>query len=473
MAAYMPILSLVMENAKGMEHFGLFDFLKGFWQLPLGELCQEFFSYMTDEKIFTPRRVPQGGSDSAIHIQKTIEGCFSTLLYKDLLIWIDDLLLYAKDMETYLAKLAELFSLLNQFCLKWSAKKSNLYETQVKWCGRVIDAQGVRHDPERIESLCALPYPKTAGELQQFVCAINWMRKRIVDFARQVSPLQRRLDDALTSTKRTKRAAAGIEIEIDPAEREAYGRVKETLANAATLDFPDDSATTSLFTDASDVGWAAIVTQVNEFNPKLPATEQQHRLLYYTSGTFTGSQLNWTVIEKEALPIVLACEKLDYLLLRPKPFRMYCDHRNLIHVFAPHESVKKHIRGKLLRWVMKLMNFRYIVEHVPGPTNVWADMISRWAGNHVSTVSIKRVKAVRRQDTPPRSSTESTSESTVPEVSELRPLDDDHFVWPTLAELCDLQKQHQPPADAVQREDGLLTIGDCVWVPEGAVDFLQ
>ncbi|KAE8912413.1 hypothetical protein PF007_g6940 [Phytophthora fragariae] len=40
MAAVMPILSLVMENARGKQHFGLFDFLKGFWQLPLAELCQ-------------------------------------------------------------------------------------------------------------------------------------------------------------------------------------------------------------------------------------------------------------------------------------------------------------------------------------------------------------------------------------------------------------------------------------------------
>ncbi|OWY96510.1 hypothetical protein PHMEG_00033206 [Phytophthora megakarya] len=118
------------------------------------------------------------------------------------------------------------------------------------------------------------------------------------------------------------------------------------LADAATLAYTDDSATTCLFTDASDIGWAVIVTQVTDFDPKIPVTQQQHRLLTCMSGTFTGSQLNWTVIEKEALPIVLACEKLDYLLLRPKAFQMFCYHRNLVHVFAPDESVKKHVKGK-------------------------------------------------------------------------------------------------------------------------------
>ncbi|KAE8995582.1 hypothetical protein PR001_g20087 [Phytophthora rubi] len=218
-----------------------FDFLKGFWQLPLAELCQEWMSYMTDEKIFTPRRVPQGCSNAAIHFQKTMEKCFATLLYKHHRVWIDDLMLYADDIDTYLDKLAELFSLLNDFGLKLSVTKSSLYQKEVKWCAKIIDANGVRHDPARIESLRAMPYP---------------------NYPREVSPLQRKLDTALASTRRTKRAAAGILIELNDDERAAFNKVKDMLASAATLAFPDDTATTCLFTDASDVGWAVIVTQV-------------------------------------------------------------------------------------------------------------------------------------------------------------------------------------------------------------------
>jgi hypothetical protein len=246
---------------------------------------------------------------------------------------------------------------------------------------------------------------------------------------------------------------------LNQEERDAFDKVKEALATSATLAFPDDTATTCLFTDASDIGWAAIVTQVKGYDVKRPATEQQHRLIQCMSGTFTGSQLNWTVIEKEAFPIVLACEKMDYLLLRPQQFRMFCDHRNLIHVFAPHESVKKHIKGKLLRWAMKLMNFRYIVEHVPGPDNVWADMISRWAGNHAPVVTVKRIKAVRQQPTPSR--------------PRLRPLNDDGFVWPTLDELTTVQAQYDPPTGAATAANGTITPNDRIWVPSEATELIQ
>ncbi|KAE9193428.1 hypothetical protein PF004_g21018 [Phytophthora fragariae] len=234
------------------------------------------------------------------------------------------------------------------------------------------------------------------------------------------------------------------------------------LASAATLAFPDDTATTCLFTDASDVGWAVIVTQVKNYDIK--------------SGTFAGSQLNWTVIEKEAFPITHACDKLDYLLLRPLGFRIFCDHCNLIHVFAPDDHVKKHVKGKLLRWAMKLMNYTYVIEHIAGPQNVWADMISRWAGNHdpVAT-TIKRVRAETPEE--PNQHGETTEEVN-PEVKEpiistLRPLDDANFIWPTFDAIIEPQSASHPPSGAERTHDGVFRLRGRIWIPAEAAGLLQ
>ncbi|POM66201.1 Hypothetical protein PHPALM_17975 [Phytophthora palmivora] len=301
-----------------------------------------------------------------------------------------------------------------------------------------------------------MPYHTTAGELQQFVCAINWMRESIVDYARQVAPLQKRLDASLAITKRARRAAAGIELHITVEERTAFDNVKEMLATTATLDIPDDSATTCLFSDASDTGWALIVTQVANFEPKKPATEQQHRLLHCMSGSFTGSQVHWTVTEKEALPIVIACEKLDYLLLRPKAFRMYCDHRNLFHMFAPHQRIKKHVVNEA---------------HVPGPENVWADMISRWAGHITPPTVVKRLKVARTRQPIAQSSPPDAPIS--PVRLPLRPLDDEHFKWPSLEEISALQSNSTPPIRSERTGDGIFTVDGRNWVPSEATELIH
>ncbi|GMF20426.1 unnamed protein product [Phytophthora fragariaefolia] len=70
-----------------------------------------------------------------------MERCLASLLYKNLLVWIDDLLLYAKTVDEYLDKLEELFRRMNEFGFKLSATKSSVLKKQVKWCGKQIDGR--------------------------------------------------------------------------------------------------------------------------------------------------------------------------------------------------------------------------------------------------------------------------------------------------------------------------------------------
>ncbi|RAW40828.1 hypothetical protein PC110_g3002 [Phytophthora cactorum] len=226
-----------------------------------------------------------------------MEKCFERLLYKHLLIWIDDLLLYAGDVDVYLDKLEELFALMNEFGLKLSAEKSSLFQRSVKWCGKIIDSEG------------------------------------------------RRLGLTLSGGKRIKRAAAQFQVTFTEEVQTAFEKVKERLASAAMLAHPRPDGVLSVYTDASDEAWSVIVTDVEKWEDAKPVIAQNHRLLHCLSGTFTGSQANWSVIEKEAFAIVAACDKLPHLLLRPAGFRLYCDHKDLIHVFAPDTTMKKHIRA--------------------------------------------------------------------------------------------------------------------------------
>ena len=478
-AGVMPNLDVDLQCVRDSKCFGLFDFIKGYWQLPLDEESQELLSYMTHRKIYTPRRVPQGCSDAALFFQSTMERCFEPLLYKHLLIWIDDLMLFAKDMDSYLAAMDRLFSLLDDFGFKLSVAKSELFTSKVKWCGRLIDGNGVSHDAGRIAALQGLPYPTTAAELQQFLCSTNWMRDSLLDYARLARPLQEVLDAALESApRRTKRVAAGIPVVLSDEERKAFDSMKSSLSNSATLSFPHPDAEVCLCTDASDIGWAAIVTQVKEWQPGIPVHEQKHEMLICVGGTFTGSQRNWSVIEKEAYPIVSSCDKLGYVLLRPKGFKMYCDHRNLIHVFAPSSEAKKHVKGKLLRWSMKLMEYRYSIEHIDGVSNVWADMVSRWGGQaQVTPTALKRVslRSDRVDDGAAEDGTADRDEAQPRPMITVRPFRDGVFTWPTVDEIRTSQYQYKEdqPKDCVLNASGLWCRDSRVWIPTADVSLVK
>jgi hypothetical protein len=151
--------------------------------------------------------------------------------------------------------------------------------------------------------------------------------------------------------------------------------MKDLIANMVRLEHPRREEELCLFTDASDKHWGVVLTQVAKSELGKPVDEQDHRPLCFLSGSFTKSQMNWSTIEKEAYPIIVALGRLKHFLDRPEGFRLFTDHRNLVYIFNP-TTERKSTTDRLARWSSLLCGFKYVLEHIAGV--VWADLLSRW-----------------------------------------------------------------------------------------------
>jgi hypothetical protein len=97
--------------------------------------------------------------------------------------------------------------------LKLNPKKCAFFQQEALWCGKIVSADGIRHDPARVSAQQDLPPPVTGGDLLQFVCAVNWMRLSIPAHNRIVEPLREALERVYTAAQgRTKRKAAGVRL---------------------------------------------------------------------------------------------------------------------------------------------------------------------------------------------------------------------------------------------------------------------
>ncbi|KAE9037711.1 hypothetical protein PR002_g6407 [Phytophthora rubi] len=283
----------------------------------------------------------------------------------------------------------------------------------------------------------------------------------MVDYARTVAPLQHKLEEVMVARGRRKSRLAGLDLTWTKDDGSAFRVGLKLLSNSSKMFFPDRDAHVCLFSDASASGWAVVLTQVREWSTDTPVEEQHHEMLVCRGGTFTKSQVNWSVVEKEGYPIARTCGDLEYLLDREKGFHIYCDHSNLIQIFAPGREVKQHVKGKLQRWALRSTGCRYTIEHVPGEHNLWPDIVSRWGQPPAdpATASIARVHHVTTR-----------SESA---VSRLRPLEDASFNWPTAAEVKVVQgrfKKDMPPAASIV--EGLATIDGKIWIPSTSHSLL-
>ena len=78
-----------------------------------------------------------------------------------------------------------------QYNLKLKISKCNFYMKEVEWCGHLISGKGISIAPTKMKALTAVPVPKNAGELMQYICALNFLRNKIPMFSEIVSPLRR------------------------------------------------------------------------------------------------------------------------------------------------------------------------------------------------------------------------------------------------------------------------------------------
>ncbi|KAG2778026.1 hypothetical protein PC129_g8436 [Phytophthora cactorum] len=273
---------------------------------------------MTDDGGFTPTRVAQGGVESALHFQSTMQTVLDPLIPQHALVWIDDVIIFADNVGDFLRVLKVFFELIVQHNLKLSLPQSSLYQTSINWCGRLISSDGVRHDPERVSALSTLPLPRTVEELRYFVCASNWLHDSLVDYARTVAPLQVKLDADRKRIGRRGRNALNVEVEWTPAEKATYEEVLVLIATPALRSFPRDDDELCVFTDANLDGYNIVVTLVCNWDSSKPVDKQEHVVVVCRGGMFKEHQRGWSIIEREAFPIIQACMELDFILLRRK-----------------------------------------------------------------------------------------------------------------------------------------------------------
>ena len=142
------------------------------------------------------------------------------------------------------------------------------------------------------------------------------------------------------------------------------------------LSYRDPKKEICVFTDASERFWAAIVTQCERRELEKGALEQK-----CSGAAFKTAQPNWTMFEKEGFAIFQAFDKLDYLLMSERPAHVFTDHRNFLFVFAPlalEPAQGRHLVSKVQWWALFLSRNSYVIEHIAGDENVFADILTRW-----------------------------------------------------------------------------------------------
>ena len=133
----------------------------------------------------------------------------------------------------------------------------------------------------------------------------------------------------------------------------AFDKVRLLLQKSPVLKSPDYEKPFKLIIDSSDVGTGAVLVQEASHGLDHPVSYFLKKFLKY--------QRNYSVVEKETLPLVLALDHFDvYLGLTPFKIKVYTEHNPL--------TILKTMRNKnqrLVRWNLALQENNLEIQHIP------------------------------------------------------------------------------------------------------------
>ena len=145
-------------------------------------------------------------------------------------------------------------------------------------------------------------------------------------------------------------------------QQEAFEKAKKALINACYLKMPDWSKPFVMFTDASEVAVASVLTQTDD-------SEKGLCFIAFGSKKLTETQRNWSPTERELYAIVWGCEHFENIVKGSK-LLIYSDHQSLEYLTSLNSP-------KIRRWAIRLSEYNPSVKHIAGVENNIADWLSR------------------------------------------------------------------------------------------------
>lgn len=147
--------------------------------------------------------------------------------------------------------------------------------------------------------------------------------------------------------------------------QKAFEKVKSLVSSAPVLAAPRLNEPFQLQVDASGVGAGAVLLQTGEDGLVHPVS--------FFSRKFNKHQLNYSIVEKEALALIWALQHFEvYVGGGVNPVAVFTDHNPLTFLHSLQNP-----NQRLMRWCLFLQPFNLDIRHIKGTENVLADALSR------------------------------------------------------------------------------------------------
>ena len=217
--------------------------------------------------------------------QRTMTLIFGDMLHKQMVDYVDDLVVKAKNLVEHLLHLWQVFERCREYNLRMNPSMCAFGVSSRKFLGFLVHQIGTDLDPTKVKAIGALNLPATLKELRSFVGKFSYLRRFIPGLAEILKPL----------VKKTKKGVAFVW--YDQYEK-AFKKIQAILADPYTMVTPSPGKSFLLYIANTEQSLGALLAQ-EQGGVEKP--------IYYK-----GLELRYSTIKKACLSLAFAVSKFNH-----------------------------------------------------------------------------------------------------------------------------------------------------------------
>lgn len=368
----LPNVEEAFSALTGSKWFSVMDLKSGYYQIEMEEEDKHKTAFVCPLGFWEFNRMPQGITNAPSTFQRLMEKCMKDINLKEVLVFLDDLIVFSASLEEHEARLLTVLQRLRENGLKLSPEKCKFFQSRVRYLGHIVSRDGVETDPEKVSALKTWPRPQTLKELRSFLGFSGYYRRFVQDYSKIVKPLTNLTAGYPPSRKNGKKPAKKVTYlnpkepfseRWTPACQHAFECIIDRLTSAPVLGFADPKVPYELHTDASAIGLGAVLYQLQE---------GQQRVIAYASRGLSKSEARYPAHKLEFLALKWAIVEKFQDYLYGNTFTVVTDNNPLTYILT---SAKLDAVG--YRWLASLSTFDFNIKYRAGSQNQDADALSR------------------------------------------------------------------------------------------------
>ncbi|XP_024009486.1 uncharacterized protein LOC112084569 [Eutrema salsugineum] len=272
--------------------------------------------------------MPFGLKKAGATYQRLVNKMFADQLGRTMEVYIDDMLVKSMVADDHVDHLKTCFKTLNEYGMKLNPVKCTFGVTSGEFLGYVVTQRGIEANPKQIQAVLELQSPKSTRKVQRLtgrIAALNRFISRSTDKCLPFYQLLR----------------GNKKFEWDDKCELAFQQLKEYLSTPPVLAKPEDGETLYLYIAVSTSAVSGVLVREDR---------GEQKPVFYVSKSLDGAESRYPTMEKLALAVVTAAQKLR-LYFQSHTVAVLTTHplRTILH--SPSQS------GRMAKWAVELSEY--------------------------------------------------------------------------------------------------------------------